>query len=168
MFNKFKKRGIPPRHRNSPFMDLAFGKLPVAVFVGGTAPAPLANVTDDNIDTHFTTDGVTSVTATPNTIKIDLGQIYEVYEIRVKNRAGEGFKTNNALNAGTVKLFADTVDGATTQRGTTQTPAGTSFENADIDYIGDGIAVRYVSIQLYPDGTYTLTADLSAIEVFGC
>lgn len=169
MFEQFTKRGVPPRHRNSPFMDLAFGKLPtIATADWDTDPVGLANLTDDDPDTHLTTDGVTVVTAAVKKgIKIDLGQIYEIYEIRVKNRAGEGVKANNNASAGQIRVITSIDDSTYTDRTDAQVPDAV-FIDADVDYIGNGIPVRYVMIEFHPDGTYYFTVDLSTIEVFGC
>ena len=170
MFGLYKRRGVPPRHRNSPFMNLAYGKVPtIETADWDTDPVGLANLTDEQNDTHLTTDGATVVTAANDKgIKIDLGRIYEVYEIKVKNRSGEGVKTNNASNAGGMRLKTSTDDTTYTDRSDDQVAAGTAFEDADIDFKDNGIAVRYVLIEFRPDGTYFLTTDLSGIEVYGC
>lgn len=170
MFGLFrKKRGVPPRHRNSPFMNLAFGKVPtIATADWDTDPVGLANLTDESSDTHLTTDGASKVNlAAKKGIKIDLGAIYEVYEIRVKNRTGEGFKANNDLNAGEITLITSEDDTTYTDRSTSQVPDA-AFEDADIDYVGNGISVRYVMVEFDSDATYFFTVDISGIEVYGC
>ena len=161
---------VPNRSRKAPFMNLAYKKVPTVIGTWTTDPAGLANLTDEDLLSHLSTDGVTTTTAGAQSVRIDLGQIHEVYQINIKNTSGNGVKANNASNAGTLKLKADTSATPSTQRGTTQTPAGTAFEDIDaskIGYDGEGIDVRYVLVELVPDGTYFMTLDISEIEVFG-
>jgi hypothetical protein len=168
IFRKEKPKII--RAQRSPYMNLAYGKLPTCPTAWGTPPAPLANLTDEKKSTHLTTDGVAAA-GVAKKILIDLGQVYEVYEIVVTNRAAEGVKAEHDDSTGTVELFADTATPPVTQRGATQTPAGTVFEDIDaskIGYNGEGIAVRYVMVTLDPDATYSMTLDINEIQVYGC
>ena len=170
MFGLFKRTGIPPRHRSSAYMNLAFGKLPTILTADwDTDPVGLGNLTDESADTHLTTDGACKVNlAAGKGIKIDLGQKFEVYEINVENRSGEGVKANNAANAGTVKVKTSLDDTTYTQRSSTQTPAGVAFEDMNVDYLGSGIPVRYVLVEFDSDASYFMTVDISEIKVFGC
>lgn len=158
------------RAQRSPYMNLAYGKLPTCPVAWSTPPAPLANLTDEKKSSHLTTPGATSAAGTKR-IRLDLGQVFEVYQIEITNLVGGGIKSNNALNAGTVKLLADESTAPSTQRGATQTPSGTAYEAIDpkkIGYNGEGIAVRGIELEFAPDGVYTLTTDLSEILVWGC
>jgi hypothetical protein len=168
----FGKREKPKiiRAQRSPYMNLAYGILPTCPAAWGTPPAPLANLTDEKKSTHLDTDGVAAA-GVAKSILIDLGQVYEVYEIVVTNRAGEGIKAAHDDSTGTAILYADTAATPVTQRGATQTPAGTAFEDIDaskVGYNGEGIAVRYVMVTLDPDASYSMTLDINEIQVFGC
>ena len=170
MFEKLlgkKKRAVPVRGARAAFMNVAYAITPTIVGTWTTDPVGLANLTDEQHLTHLTTDGVTNTTLADKVqIKVDLGQIFEVYRIDVLNIAATGIKANNALSAGTVKLQVSTDDSAWTTLAT-QTPAGTAFENMDIDYDGEGVAARYVRLYLENDDTYFLTIDISDIEAYG-
>ena len=163
MFGMFKKIGIPPRHRQAAYMNLAFGITPVDAGFN-VVPTTLPNLVDERIDTHITVDGQVAA-GTTGTLIIDLGQIYEVYEIRIKNRPTEGFSGGGTAD-GTVRLTTDDGTGWLSRSGFQTMTVG--FADADVDYIGVGIPVRYVGLSIV-GGAATIThVDLSEIEVFGC
>ena len=167
IFGKKDKRMVPVRGARAAFMNVAFAIIPTIVGTWTADPVGLANLTDEQHLTHLTTDGVTNTTlANKVQIKVDLGQIFELYRIDVLNIAATGIKANNAANAGTVKLQVSTDNSAWTTLAT-QTPAGTAFEDMAIDYDGEGVAARYVRLYLENDDTYFLTIDISDIEAYG-
>ena len=162
-----RKLKVPVRGARAAFMNLAYAKTPTIPGTWATPPVGFANLTDEKHLTHLTTDGVTDTTLSHKVqIKIDLGQIYEVYRIDVMNTVGAGIKANNIANAGTCDLETSVDDSTYTVRAT-QTPALTTYVDMDVDYEGEGIAVRYVRLYLENDDTYFMTIDISDIEVFG-
>ena len=162
-----KKLAVPVRGARAAFMNVAYGITPTIVGTWTADPVGLANLTDEKHLTHLTTDGVTNTTLADKVqIKVDLGQIYEIYKIDVLNTVGAGIKANNTSNAGTCDLETSIDDSAWTVRAT-QTPALTTFVDMDIDYEGEGIPVRYVRLYLENDDTYFMTIDIGDIEVFG-
>lgn len=170
MFEKlFKKdkRVVPVRGARAAFMNLAYAITPTVPGTWTTPPVGMVNLTDEQHLTHLTTDGVTNTTVADKVqIKVDLGQIFEVYRIDVLNTLAVGIKANNSSSTGTVKLQVSTDDAAWTTL-TTQTPAGTAFEDMALDYDGEGVAARYVRLYLENDDTYFLTIDISDVEVYG-
>ena len=162
-----EKKAVPVRGARAAFMNMAYAVTPTIVGTWATDPVGLANLTDERHLTHLTTDGVSTTTlANKVQIKADLGQIFEIYKIDVLNTASAGIKANNAASTGTVKLQVSTDDTNWTTLAT-QTPAGTAFEDMDIDYDGEGVAARYVRIYLENDDTYFMTIDISDIEAYG-
>lgn len=175
MFGIFKRQRIPPRHRSSAYMDLAFGRTPTATdedaAAWDTPPAPLGLLTDGSEETHLTTDGVDN-DAKSTWIELDLGQEHEVYEINIRSTPGVGFMQ---AAAATVDLVVSLITGAEGEDVTTGTARDTqdvahdgAWDTATIHYIGNGIPVRYVWIQFTPENTHNVNVDLSVIEVFGC
>ena len=173
--NIFKKKmKIPPRHRSAAYMNLAYKLTPTAVDVTpnawDTPPAPLCNLTDEQRYTHLTTPGVHD-DADQTYIEIDLGAIYEVYEIVVQN-AGAATGYNKAIAGANVDfhLITSVVDDIT--EGTTrdtQTVLGNGVDHDNtLHYVGDGIPVQYVYVEFTGEPGDITTVDLSAIEVFGC
>lgn len=149
------------------FMNLAYKKAVTIPGTWTTPPVGYADLTDENLLSHLSTDGVTNTTlANKVQIKIDLGQSQEVYQINVHNITGTGIKANNTSNAGTCKLQVSTDDTNWTTLAT-QTPALTTFVDMDVNYDGDGVAARYVRLYLENDDTYFMTIDIAEMEVFG-
>ena len=130
MFGMYKKIGIPPRHRQAAYMNLAYGITPVDAGFN-VVPTTLHNLVDERVATHITVDGQVAAAAT-GTLIIDLGQIYEVYEIKVKNRPTEGFSGGGTAD-GTARLSTNDGSGYV-NRSAAQTMA-IGFIDADIDYI---------------------------------
>lgn len=150
----------PKRHRQAAYMNLAYKILPAMAVM--TAADPLAHLTDEHGHTHLTTDGEVGAAAT-GTLIIDLGQIYEVYEINVSELAGGGFE-GGVTEDETARLLTN--DGAGYVERAAQN-LGNGWQCSAIDYVGEGIPVRYVQIEVF-GGTDTASVDLSEIEVFGC
>jgi hypothetical protein len=168
VIEKGGKKTAAKRAIRSPMMNLAYMKVPTLVGTWATSPVGRSLLTDERYLTHFSTDGVTTTNASNKVeIKFDLGQIFEVYSINIMNTSGAGIKASNASSTGTVKLQTS-VDGSTWTTRATQTPAGITFEDMDINYDGEGVAVRYVRLYLENDGTYSLTIDIAEVEIFGC
>ena len=167
IFGKKDKRMVPVRGARAAFMNLAYAITPTIVGTWTVDPVGLVSLTDEQHLTHLSTDGVTNTTIADKVqIKVDLGQIFEIYRVDVLNTVGAGIKANNASSTGTIKLQVSTDDTAWTTLAT-QTPAGTAFENMDIDYDGEGVAARYVRLYLENDDTYFLTIDIGDIETYG-
>ena len=142
-------------------MNLAYGLLPTIAVM--TAADPLAHLTDEHNHTHLDTDGEVGAAAT-GTIIIDLGQVFEVYEINVSELAGGGFE-GGATEDETARLSTNDGTGYV-DRSALQTLSN-GWQCSDIDYVGEGVPVRYVRISVF-GGTDTASVDLSEIEVFGC
>ena len=161
-----KKRKTPLRHRRTPFMNLAFGKLPTAIGFWDVDPAGLEMLTDEEYITSITTAGQCK-TVTPVAIKVDLGQVFEVYDILI--HSGDGGYLSAADNTGTLKLMTGVTDsiGDATERDN-QTTVSTTYVPITVTYEGEGIPVRYVFLELVGDDTREQYLKPAEIEVFGC
>lgn len=176
MFELFNKPGVPARHRQAAYMNLAYGITPTALDALGawlTPPDPIADVTDELAETHFcTADGVNAA-AQLTWLEIDLGQEYEVYEIVVRNLPGEGFNQAVAAVADIDVNLMIGITGATPAAPTATLDTqvcghGGLWEDSTLHYVGEGVRTRYVWIAFTPDGANNMNVDLSEIEVFGC
>lgn len=169
MFGLFKRQRIPPRHRSSAYMNLAFGKIPTDVASVGTwdqRPAPLIMLTDADKSTNITTIGEHSTDAETLTLEIDLGQEYEVYEILVHNRTGTGFK--KAATAQDVTLVTLNAAAAAVTRDTQAIAGDDAYKTSTLHYKGQGIPVQKVQIKTLMNSANKFTLALADIEVFGC
>jgi len=149
-------------------MNLAFQKLPTKHGTWSVKnPYPLQRLTDGDIHTILSSAGADTGTDTVY-IQIDLGQVYEVYEIVIHSGYGGGYKSA-ASNTGTIKLKTglSTTESDATERDS-QTTTSTSFIPITLHYEGEGIPVRYVFISMKGDGTRTQYIKPAEIEVFGC
>ena len=148
-------------------MNLAFHKTPT---IGGTwdeTPSPLKMLTDEDVNTPITSRGARDGT---NTVyfQIDLGDVYEVYEIKIYSGYGGGYKSHPA-NAGHIYLKTHVIPqefSATTRD--TQTTTSPNYIPITLHYEGEGIPVRYVYLSMKGDGAYTQYIQPAEIEVFGC
>lgn len=177
IFDRFFGKGklkIPARHRTAAYMNLAFDITPTAEDVTPSAwdtpPAPLRNLTDENYQSHLTTPGVHD-DADQTYIEIDLGQIYEVYEIIIQN-GGAATGYNKAVAGADVDFhlvtsIADDVTAGTVRDTQTVPGDGANHDNT-LHYVGEGIPARYVYIEFTGEVGNNTTVDLSSIEVFGC
>jgi len=177
IFNKIFAKGrlkIPARHRTAAYMNLAFDILPTAVDVTpnawDTPPVDLRTLTDENYQTHFATPGVHD-DADQTYIEIDLGDIYEIYEIIVQN-GGAAIGYNKAIAGADVDFhlvtsISDDVTAGTVRDTQTVPGDGANHDNT-LHYVGEGIPARYVYIEFTGEVGDVTTVDLSQIEVFGC
>jgi hypothetical protein len=178
IFDRLFGRGalkIPIRHRSAAYMNLAYGIVPTAADAVGawdTPPTPIEDITDEKLDTHFCTQDGINAAANLTWLQIDLGQEFEVYEIVIHNRSGEGF---NQAAAAAANIDVNLITGVTGETATTGDVRDTqevghagAWEDSTLHYVGEGISVRYVWIAFTPDGANDMNVDLSEIEVFGC
>jgi len=150
-------------------MNLAFQKQPKALGNWDHKPIDsiLKQLTNGDIYTRIGDHASDKGTDTAY-IQIDLGQEYEVYEIKIHSGYGGGYKSA-ASNTGTIKLKTGLTDteGDATERDS-QTTTSTSNIPITLHYEGEGIRVRYVFISMKGDGTRTQYIKPSEVEVFGC
>ena len=167
MFGINEKPKTPLRHRRSPFMNLAFQKVPTVHGTWSETPSPLKMLTDGDIHTPITSRGADDGTDTVY-IQIDLGQEYEVYEIVIHSGYGGGCKSHPA-NGGTIKLKTGltATEGDATERDS-QTTKSPNYTPITLHYEGEGIPVRYVFLSMKGDGSYHQYIQPAEIEVFGC
>ena len=168
MFGFNEKPKVPLRHRKSPFMNLAFQKVPTVHGSMDTTPTPLKMLTDEDIHTPITTGMKDTGTDEPY-IQIDLGRVYEVYEIVIYSGYNGGYYTNNSSNTGHIYLKTGTTNvlADATQRDD-QTSTTVAYVPITLHYEGEGIPVRYVFLSMKGDGTHFQIARPAEIEVFGC
>lgn len=145
-------------------MNLAFDKLPTLTAGWAVAATPLAMLTDENRQSDITTAGEHTA-AVAKYITIDLGQVYEVYQIVISSGLAGGY-FGTALNAGVITL--ETYDGANWTERATQTDATAAYVPITLGYDGEGIAVSQVRIKMLSDADVVQKIKPAEIEVFGC
>jgi hypothetical protein len=104
-------------------------------------------------------------------IMVDLGAIYEVYEIKVSSYGTTGF--NKAVAGADVDFHLvthDTVDDVSlgTVRDTQTVPGSGVDQASTLHYNGQGISVRYVYVEFTGEVGDVTTVDITEIEVLGC
>jgi len=170
MFGFNEKPKVPLRHRTSPYMNLAFQKLPTIHGTWYHEPSTNALKMYTDGDIHKRADDYAETYETNvGYIQIDLGQVYEVYEIMIYSGYGGGYMTSNSSNTGTIELKTGltNVEADATKRDS-QTTTSTSYIPITLHYEGEGIPVRYVFFSMKSDGTYHQFVRIGEIEVFGC
>lgn len=165
MFEMFRVKPKKAVHKSirAAFMNVAYEKLFAKSGTWNTDPVGMATLTNEQYLTSLATAGE-DATGTDAVLKVDLGQIYEVYNIVFHSGDG-GFKSA-ASNTGVITLQTSIDDSNWTTRGDTQTTVSTAYIPITLGYDGEGIPARYVRILMTPDGTRTLFIKPSEIEVF--
>ncbi|MCW7072246.1 MAG: discoidin domain-containing protein [Methanophagales archaeon] len=166
MFGFNEKPKVPLRHRKSPYMNLAYQKLPTLHGNWGTDPAPLKALTNGDIHTPISTTGAKTGSDTVY-VQIDLGQVYEVYEIII--HTGYGYYHTVTGNTGSIKLKTGltSTEADATERDE-QTNNTDDYISFTLHYEGEGIPVRYVFLTMVSDGSHPQYIKPAEIEVFGC
>lgn len=178
IFDRLFRKGnlkIPNRHRSAAYMNLAFGITPTAADLTPSAwdtpPVPLTTLTNGDPMTHFTTPGLHD-DADQTFIEIDLGTEFEIYEINVLNEgAATGFMKDAAGADVDFHLIVG-ITGEDVSTGTTldtQTVAGDGADkDSTLEYVGNGVAARYIWVEFTGEVGDDTEVDLSQIKVFGC
>lgn len=164
---------VPQRHRQAAYMNLAYEKTPTfadatPAAAWDTDPPNPERWVDEKIDSHSLgahNDNVESWAV------IDLGQEYEIYEIVIDHipttagfrQAAGGAAIDFTLQTGVLATIGDA-----TTRDTQSVATDNAWKTVALNYLGEGIPVRYIFIAFTPDGTRICSLDLSSIEVYGC